>query len=119
MDMSDEYNARFDGLSRICRNLQHGVVDGVEIDLRHEHLDPAEWQMFTIGLDEPPHLGRDRPYEPFIWFPWYGVFDEELLRREAEESFRQKEDFLCKFETENQERNSTRPYRAVHPGRNT
>jgi hypothetical protein len=99
MDMSNENIARFDALLRICHVTRHGVVDGVEIDLRHELLRPSEWRMFTIGIDEPPYSRL--PFEPFIWFPWYGVFDEQSLRLEAQEDFRRTEELYSKRALEN------------------
>jgi hypothetical protein len=97
MDMSNEDIARFDALWRICHVTRHGVVDDVEIDLRHELLNPSEWQMFTIGIDEPPYSRLP----PFIWFPWYGVFDKQSLRLEAEEDFRRTEEYYSKRALEN------------------
>ena len=54
-------------------NVIHGrreVVDGVDIDLRHELVPPDDWRpnlSLTFGTTpEPPWRA------PFIWFPWFG-----------------------------------------------
>jgi hypothetical protein len=101
MEISAEYFARHHALSNICGFTRHGIVDGVEIDLRHKFLDPSEWLMSTIGIEHPPYLGGDDPIEPFIWFPWYGVFDAELLRLDAEVDFRRTQEFQSKFDSVN------------------
>ena len=67
---------RFSILREISHFARHGVVEGVEFDLRHKELDPRHWGMFLIG---DKYLRSDG--QPFIWFPWYGVFDKEAVRR--------------------------------------
>jgi hypothetical protein len=62
--------ARYRALSRITHIDRHGTVDGVEIDLRHELLDPREWETCLIGDILSKHRRRE---EPFIWFPWFGT----------------------------------------------
>lgn len=37
--------------------------------------------METIEIETPPYFVRR--FDPLIWFPWYGEFDEVTLRREA------------------------------------
>jgi hypothetical protein len=66
-------------------NIIHGrreVVDGVEIDLRHELLPRRDWRpnlSLTFGTTpEPPWQA------PFIWFPWFGPCDESAVRRVAQ-----------------------------------
>jgi hypothetical protein len=77
--MNDEEKARYQTLYRICHVERHGTIEGVEIDFRHELLDPSEWQMRLIAT----RLDESRPeYEPFIWFPWFGDFDKKALRAE-------------------------------------
>jgi hypothetical protein len=71
--------ARYRVLSRITHIDRHGTVDGVEIDLRHELLDPREWETCLIGDILSKHRRRG---EPFIWFPWFGTFDKESIRAE-------------------------------------
>ena len=74
------YQTRCLELSKICQVTRHGVVEGVEFDLRHELLDRTKWVMGTIGI----HLDHCKiPHEPFCWYPWYGSFDGKALRRAA------------------------------------
>jgi hypothetical protein len=56
----------------------HGIVRGVEIDLRHETIAPGEWRAIDFGESPEPVLGA-----PYLWFPWFGVFDAEALQKEA------------------------------------
>jgi hypothetical protein len=77
--MKDEELARYRALNRICHIDRHGTIEGVEIDFRHELLNPSEWQMLLIGT--PVSLYRSK-YEPFIWYPWFGDFDKDALRAE-------------------------------------
>lgn len=67
------------------RNIIHGrreVVEGVEIDLQHELLPRRDWRpnlSLTFGTTpEPPWQA------PFIWFPWFGPYDESAVRGKAE-----------------------------------
>jgi hypothetical protein len=80
MKIEDEDLKRQQAISDICGITRHGVVDGVEFDLRHELLDPLEWQMDPM-IDQPPYLKKESL--PFIWFPWYGEFSKDRLRQEA------------------------------------
>jgi len=82
MSIEDEDSKRRQALSEIWGTTRHGIVDGVEFDLRHELLEPSEWQTATIGIESPPYFIRYS--DPLIWFPWYGEFSEATLRREAE-----------------------------------
>ena len=83
MSIDDENSKRRQALSEIWGVTRHGIVDGVEFDLRHELLEPSdEWQTATIGIESPPYFVRYS--DPLIWFPWYGEFSEATLRREAE-----------------------------------
>jgi hypothetical protein len=82
MSIDDEDSKRRQLLSEIWGITRHGIVDGVEFDLRHELLEPSEWQTATIGMESPPYFIRYS--DPLIWFPWYGEFSESTLRREAE-----------------------------------
>jgi hypothetical protein len=72
----DEENARMQALWRISHFERHGVVDGVEIDLRHELLDPKEWGTTTIGNS---YLSFRETIGLLIWFPWFGSYDEESI----------------------------------------
>lgn len=54
-------------LQRIAHVDRHGTLDGVEIDLRHPDLDPNEWEMLPLGLED-----RRNSRTPFIWFPGLG-----------------------------------------------
>jgi hypothetical protein len=60
---------------------RHGVIDGVEIDLRHESLKRGVWIPPLFGDSPEPAPGA-----PYIWFPWFGDFDSRSLQREAEEA---------------------------------
>jgi hypothetical protein len=77
--MDDADLVRHMELRRIFHIDRHGTVDGVEIDLRHELLDPREWGTSLIG---DSFSKRRSPREPFVWFPWFGKFDKELIRKE-------------------------------------
>lgn len=57
------------------------VVRGIEIDLRHELLDPTEWEPAAFGVATPVFLRKRK--KPFIWFPWFGDFDMSALRRDV------------------------------------
>ena len=66
-------------------NVIHGrreVVDGVDIVLRHEMLPSDDWRpsyLIDFGTSpEPPSQA------PFIWFPWFGPYDEGAVRRQAQ-----------------------------------
>jgi hypothetical protein len=63
-------------------NQRHGIVGGVEIDLRHESVAPGEWSPTNFGGSPEPVLGA-----PYLWFPWFGVFDAESLQKEAAKAF--------------------------------
>lgn len=77
MDHAD--HKRFAVLYRICHVDRHGAVEGVEFDFRHEDLDPEQWGMPTIGSALSYAYRLDQPY---IWFPWYGKFDAQAVRRD-------------------------------------
>jgi hypothetical protein len=75
----------------------HGCVDQIEIDLRHEKLNPAEWRCDPFGMppgamevlfsmSSPERMERD-PKEPFIWFPWFGDFDMSALKGKEKKKF--------------------------------
>lgn len=52
-------------LRHITWESRHGVVDGVEIDLRHELLAPGDWDLVRY------FGGTDHVYDgPFLIFPW-------------------------------------------------
>jgi hypothetical protein len=89
-EIDDEDSKRRQALSEIWGITRHGMVDGVEFDLRHEFLAPSEWQTATIGIESPPYFIRYS--DPLIWFPWYGEFSEVTLRREAELYYRSESD---------------------------
>jgi hypothetical protein len=55
-----------------------GIIDGVEIDLRHPDLESSTW--FPPVFDNVPVRPADAP---FIWFPWFGKFDPDALEEEA------------------------------------
>jgi hypothetical protein len=76
---TDEDMKRYMALRRIFGWERHGVVDGVEFDLRHELIDPKDWHTWVLGIDASVLRSS---HEPFIWFPWSGVFDREQLRAE-------------------------------------
>ena len=60
---------------------RHGTIDGVMFDLRHKDLDAGNW--LPPAFNDFP----DRPSNaPFIWFPWYGEFDETALWSEAQKA---------------------------------
>ena len=82
MNISDEEFTRWRTLSQICQITRHGIVEGVEFDLRHELLAASEWRMDTIGVERAPYF-KPANNGPFIWFPWYGEFNKDILRREA------------------------------------
>jgi hypothetical protein len=58
---------------------RHGVIDGVGFDLRHKDVDTSNWRP-PIYNDEPKKPAN----APFIWFPWFGTFDEQALYAKAE-----------------------------------
>jgi hypothetical protein len=62
---------RICALIRIFRQDRHGIVEGVEFDLRHNMLDPSEWETNVLGLDP----GMYQPGDPFLWFHWFGQFE--------------------------------------------
>jgi hypothetical protein len=48
----------------------------------------------AIGVEDAPFSGcAEKPALPFIWFPWYGIFDRAALRVEAERSFEDLKEF--------------------------
>ena len=64
-------------------NTRFGEVEGISFDLRHGDISPDEWAMNHLGFFDPlfpPHRDEELP---FIWFPWYGKFDPDLLRAEV------------------------------------
>ena len=68
-----------------------GTVGEVEIDLRHELTAPDEWRTGLIGkFDAHKFFLIDRLSNPYLWFPWDGVFEKSLLVKEAEEAFADK-----------------------------
>lgn len=71
---------RYMALREISHITRHGTVDGITFDLRHDELDPRQWGMSIIA-DEGKHRMRWGG-QPFIWFPWYGVFDKVALKKE-------------------------------------
>lgn len=75
--MEDADLARLMTLRRIFHIDRRGTVDGVEVDLRHELLDPREWKTNVFG--DMSSMSR-RKHVPLIWFPAYGEFSEEKLR---------------------------------------
>ena len=78
---TDDYQTKiYPQLSSAFQN-RHGVIDGVEIDLRHESLQRGEWIPPLFGHSPEPAAGA-----PYIWFPWFGDFDSRSLQREAEEA---------------------------------
>src|SRR5271166_547989 len=85
----EKYNRRM-ALEQICAVDQYGVLEGVEFDLRHELLDPSEWRTEArFGREWAEYRVRRSPDLPFIWFPWYGKFNQDELLQEAEKSFPQ------------------------------
>jgi hypothetical protein len=60
---------------------RYGTIDGVVFDLRHKDLDPENW--LPPAFNDFPHRPSNAP---FIWFPWYGEFDETALWSEAEKA---------------------------------
>jgi hypothetical protein len=95
-------------LARIHAQLQnaiHGrreIVDGVEIDLRHELVPPRDWRpklSLTFGATpEPPWRA------PFIWFPWFGPYDENAVTRQAQAAMAAQPRTLTSERAEGQER---------------
>lgn len=71
---------RYLALGRISHITRHGIVDGVEFDLRHDELDPRQWGMSIVADEGKYRVMGDG--QPFIWFPWYGVFDKDALKKE-------------------------------------
>ena len=77
------YARRNRALAQIMHNTRFGEVDGISFDLRHDDINRDEWEMNSLGFFNgviPPHRDEELP---FIWFPWYGKFDPELLRAEV------------------------------------
>ena len=79
MVWNEKQRSHFAALSRIFTVDRCGTVGGVEFDLRDDLLDPAEWQPPVVGL--PPGVRSPDSEGPFIWFPWFGEFDKEEVRR--------------------------------------
>jgi hypothetical protein len=71
-------------LELICGVERVGVVEGVGFDLRLPKLDPMDWVAESLGRAERDR--RRRPGRPFLWFPWYGPYAEEIPKREASRS---------------------------------
>ena len=90
MTSDDKKYDRIRALEKICAVDRYGSLDGVQFDLRHELLDPAEWQTrFPISWvwgDDP--YGQ-RPGLPFIWFPWHGEFNKIALMQQVEDSIKE------------------------------
>ena len=80
--------ARLDAYSNGRR---HGEIGGINIDLRHENLDPDDWTTDTLGLGDDG-LKRKNAVGPFIWFPWFGPFEPYLEARLTREKARYKWD---------------------------
>src|SRR5580693_8618915 len=80
--MSEE-KTNLDALLEIFNLTRHGTVEGIVFDLRHEKLEPKEWLMQPIGT-----IPLSRPFrlkgQPFLWFPWYGPFSDEDVKRAIE-----------------------------------
>jgi len=79
MAWTEKQRLHFAELNRIFTRDQCGTVDGVEFDVRHELLDPAEWQAAVVGMSRG-YRSEDSD-GPFIWFPWFGEFDKEKVRQ--------------------------------------
>lgn len=75
---------RYLTLRRISHIARYGTVDGVEFDLRHDALDPRQWGMWIIANEGKFRERCDG--QPFVWFPWYGVFDKDALTKKLAES---------------------------------
>ena len=86
MAVDDDELKRWRDLSEICGISRHGMVEGVEFDLRNELLDPREWQMKTIAIKSPPYA-REASFGPFLWFPWYGELSKYKLLKEAKQYY--------------------------------
>lgn len=76
--------SRFAAIWRICNVTLHGEVDGITFDFRHADLPAGEWYTPTLrhklsDIKKPKVEG-----EPFLWFPWLGIFDEQILRQQVE-----------------------------------
>lgn len=68
----NEVWARIYALIRIFQQDRHGIVEGVEFDLRHDMLNPSEWRPDNVlGLDPGMYQSSD----PFLWFHWFGQFE--------------------------------------------
>jgi hypothetical protein len=84
--MTDEERNIKVALHKICEVDRYGAFEGVEFDLRHELLDPAEWHTWAdIGSTwgELPY-GRTVGI-PYLWFPWYGKFDKLKVSQDINE----------------------------------
>jgi hypothetical protein len=81
---SEEHIQRYVALEKVFDQDRHGVVDGVEFDLRHPLLDPEEWGAYTLQFRLKLPLLRRMRGQPFLWFPWFGNFDKESVRAELE-----------------------------------
>lgn len=82
----DKLRQRNQALARITQITRHGTVDGVHFDLCRDELSPDEWVMEPLGasVGERPR----RPLRlPFIWFPWFGIFDPAVLENEVKHEF--------------------------------
>jgi hypothetical protein len=77
--LDERESARRHELWKISHETRHGIVDGVEFDLRSSDLDPRKWGMEFLGNESVP---QRREGMPFIWYPWDGEFDVNKLRQE-------------------------------------
>jgi hypothetical protein len=62
----------------------HGVIDGVEFDLRQEELDPEQWSRLCV-LQDVFYLPNENDdgvlyNQHALWFPWFGQFNAKALR---------------------------------------
>jgi hypothetical protein len=69
-------------LELLCSLERTGVVGDVIFDLRHPSLDSLSWTVES--LLRPRKDQRRYPNRPYLWFPWYGSYTQELSRNRAQ-----------------------------------
>jgi hypothetical protein len=63
-------------LELVCNLERTGIVGDVIFDLLHPKLDPIKWTVESLlRRREDQRRHRNRPY---LWFPWYGLYNQSI-----------------------------------------
>jgi hypothetical protein len=105
--MENDETERREALVEIFYRTRLGTVEGIEFDLRHNLLDPAEWQVWdVIGTEsfggEGSYAYGRRSGLPFIWFPWYGNFSNDGLSKEVDTCIKESNEYRKTVKDKNQ-----------------